>query len=76
MISAKNYLEKRYDPEMDIDDAVHHAILTIKDNFEGELSEKNIDVGIAKEYEVGGKKKREFRVLSQAEIKNYLDEAS
>ena len=58
MTSAKNFLEKRYAPDMDIDDAVHNAILTIKENFEGELTEKNIDVGIAREIEVDGKKKR------------------
>ena len=76
MVSAKNYLEKRYQPDMDVDDAVHHALLTLKESFEGELTERNVDVGIAREYDVGGKKKREFRVLSQAEIKNYLEEAS
>ena len=30
MINAKNFLEKRYDPEMNIDDAVHIALLTMK----------------------------------------------
>ncbi|KAI0241798.1 Protein phosphatase PP2A regulatory subunit B [Massospora cicadina] len=35
MINAKTFLEKRFDGEMEIEDAVHTAILTLKEGFEG-----------------------------------------
>ena len=34
-INAKNFLEKRYNEEMELDDAVHTALLTLREGFEG-----------------------------------------
>ncbi|CBI25749.3 unnamed protein product, partial [Vitis vinifera] len=31
---------------MELDDAVHTAILTLKEGFEGQISSKNIEIGI------------------------------
>jgi len=67
MINAKTFLEKRYSEEMELEDAIHTAILTLKEGFEGELSGDNIEVGI-----VGEDKK--FRVLTPAEVNDYLSE--
>lgn len=66
-LSAKAFLEKRYDAEMDVDDAVHTAILTLKESFEGEINENNIEIGIATP-------EHKFRALSAQEIRDYLDE--
>ncbi|KAK2458019.1 proteasome subunit alpha type-4 [Trifolium repens] len=44
--NAKTFLEKRYTDDMELDDAVHTAILTLKEGFEGQISAKNIEIGI------------------------------
>ena len=55
---------------MDIEDAIHTAILTLKDSFEGELTEKNIEIGVIRESDP----KKAFKILTQSEIKDYLRE--
>ncbi|KAH1210959.1 Proteasome subunit alpha type-2-A [Glycine max] len=65
--NAKTFLEKRYTDDMELDDAVHTAMLTLKEGFEGQISGKNIEIGI-----IGADKK--FRVLTPAEIDDYLAE--
>ena len=32
-----------------LEEAIHTAILTLKDSFEGELTEKNIEIGVLKQ---------------------------
>jgi len=65
--NAKTFLEKRYTEDMELDDAIHTAILTLKEGFEGEISSKNIEIG-----KIGADKV--FRVLTPAEIDDYLAE--
>ncbi|XP_055824174.1 proteasome subunit alpha type-2-B-like [Solanum dulcamara] len=65
--NAKTFLEKRYTEEMELDDAVHTAILTLKEGFEGQISSKNIEIGI-----IGTDKV--FRILTPTEIDDYLQE--
>lgn len=67
MTNAKAFLEKRYSEEVGLEDAIHTALLTLKDGFEGQLSGSNIEVGI-----VGADKT--FRVLTEAEVNDYLQE--
>jgi len=66
-ISAKAFLEKRYNPKMELEDAIHTAILTIKEGFEGAITEDSIEIAV-----VG--KDRKFRVLSPEEVKLYVTE--
>jgi len=66
MVNAKNFLEKRYTEEIGLEDAVHMAILTLKEGFEGQMMESNIEVCIV---DTAGKK---FRTLSHTEIRDYL----
>lgn len=68
--SAKDFLEKRYDESMELEDAIQVAMLTLKEGFEGEMNEHNIEVGIIDEAD--GK----FRVLSTEEVKDRIEEAS
>ncbi len=68
-VNAKNFLERRYADDLELDDAVHIALLTLRESYEGEMTEHNIEVGV-----VGPD--RIFRVLSAAEVKDYLDEAN
>jgi 20S proteasome subunit alpha 2 len=67
MVNAKTFLEKRYNEEMELEDAIHTALLTLKEGFEGQISGDNIEVAI-----VGADKV--FRVLTPAEVTDYLEE--
>merc|ERR1712216_484582 len=64
-LNAQTFLEKRFNDEMELEDAVHTAIVTLKEGFEGAIDENNIEIGIVKE---DGK----FIRLSPAVIKDYL----
>ncbi|KAL6553316.1 Protein phosphatase PP2A regulatory subunit B [Orobanche gracilis] len=65
--NAKTFLEKRYTEDMELDDAVHTAILTLKEGFEGQISSKNIEIGV-----IGNDKV--FKILTPSEIEDYLQE--
>lgn len=65
--NAKTFLEKRYTDDMELEDAIHTAILTLKEGFEGQISGKNIEIGIIDD-------KRVFKVLTPAEVEDYLAE--
>jgi len=67
MVNAKTFLEKRYNDDLELEDAVHTALLTLKEGFEGAMDHNNIEVGI-----VGADKT--FKVLTPEEIKDYLGE--
>jgi len=68
-ISAKNFLEKRWTEDMELEDAIHTALLTLREGFEGEMTCDNIEVGIVRK---GGK----FQSLTPSQIQDYLDEAN
>jgi 20S proteasome subunit alpha 2 len=62
---------------MEIEDAVHTAILTLKEGMEGLLSESMIEIGIAQIVPTINRdgqmvNKEVFRTLSETEIKDYL----
>ena len=44
MMNAKTFLEKRYAEDVEVEDAVHTALLTLKESFEGEMTGSNIEV--------------------------------
>eukprot|EP00667_Euglena_gracilis_P020369 EG_transcript_22055 len=66
MVNAKTFLEKRYDPDIELEDAIHTALLTLKEGFDGKMTSENIELGVVTD--------KEFRVLTTAEVKDYLDE--
>jgi len=68
-VNAKAFLEKRYTDEVELEDAIHTAILTLKEGFEGVVTKDNIEIGV-----VGAD--RVFRVLTPAEVQDYLDEST
>ena len=67
---ARSFLEKTYDDDLDIGDATHLAIKALKNTFDGQLTERNIEIGLIKTSDP----KKEFKVLSQDEIKDLLRE--
>ncbi|KAI9106329.1 nucleophile aminohydrolase [Phlyctochytrium arcticum] len=77
MVNAKTFLEKRYNETMEIEDAVHTAILTLKEGFEGQMTENTIEIGITQlveEVSHDGQRTKvgRFKRLSGNEIKDYL----
>lgn len=64
---AKTFLEKRYNADMELEDAIHTSLLTLREGFDGEMTSTNIELGV-----VGPDKK--FRVLSPEEVADYLEE--
>jgi len=67
-VNAKTFLEKRHNDEMELEDAIHTALLTLKEGFEGEMTENNIELAVVSAEGV-------FRVLKPSEVKDYLEEA-
>lgn len=78
--SAKTFLEKRYSENLELEDAIHIALLTLKETIEGEMSGDTIEIGVVglphKEglqvEGVAGAVGPRFRKLSPAEIEDYL----
>jgi len=66
-VNAKTFLEKRYNEDLELEDAIHTALLTLKEGFDGQMTERNVEVGI-----VGADK--QFRVLTPEQLKDYLGE--
>ena len=66
MTDAKEFLEKRYNEDMELEDAIHAALLTLKEGYEGKMDEHNIEVGISTE--------SGFKVLGASEVRDYLEE--
>ena len=67
--NARSFLERRYKGDLELEDAIHTALLTMREGFEGEMDEHNIELAV-----VGDDRK--FRILSPAEVRDYLDEAN
>eukprot|EP01010_Urceolus_cornutus_P000935 NODE_1445_length_913_cov_232.686343_g1116_i0.p1 GENE.NODE_1445_length_913_cov_232.686343_g1116_i0~~NODE_1445_length_913_cov_232.686343_g1116_i0.p1 ORF type:complete len:253 (+),score=69.10 NODE_1445_length_913_cov_232.686343_g1116_i0:54-761(+) len=67
MVNAKTFLEKRYTNDIELEDAIHTALLTLKEGFDGKMTSDNIELATVNE-------KGEFKTLSAAEVKDYLDE--
>ena len=44
--AIKLSLHYRYSEDLELEDAVHTAILTLKEGFEGQMTEDNIEIGI------------------------------
>ena len=67
MASTRTFLEKRYSEEMELEDAIQTALLALKEGFDGQLNEGNIEVGIIDSVS------RKFRLLTPSQVKDYLD---
>ncbi|ORZ33078.1 putative proteasome subunit alpha type-2 [Catenaria anguillulae PL171] len=85
MLNAKTFLEKRFSDTLELDDAIHTAILTLKEGIEGQLNENSLEIGIitmdhdvgvgveahpSAEKEVGAMR---FRKLLPHQVRDYLE---
>ncbi|EEB07416.1 20S proteasome component alpha 2 [Schizosaccharomyces japonicus yFS275] len=75
---AKTFLEKRFNEEMELEDAIHTAILALKETFEGELTEDTVEIAVVSETQgesgIVGRPGGRFHQLSTTEIRDYLDQ--
>mmetsp|Transcript_6946 Transcript_6946/g.13498 ORF Transcript_6946/g.13498 Transcript_6946/m.13498 type:complete len:237 (+) Transcript_6946:68-778(+) len=67
-VNSKSFLEKRVSPTILLEDAIHTALLTLKEAFEGEVTADNVELGVAE--------KGKFRLLTKEEVEDYLNEAN
>lgn len=44
--SAKTFLEKRYTEGLELEDAIHVALLTLKETIEGEMNGETVEIGM------------------------------
>lgn len=44
--SAKTFLEKRYNESLELEDAIHIALLTLKETIEGEMNGETVEIGM------------------------------
>lgn len=58
------FAPNRYSEDLELDDAVHTAILTLKEGFEGQMTADNIEVGVC---DANG-----YRRLDPSTVKDYL----
>ncbi|KAL9940577.1 hypothetical protein V8E36_000065 [Tilletia maclaganii] len=80
MTNAKTFLEKRYTDDISTDDAIHTALLTLKEGFEGQMTEKTIEVGVigagsgmtTGTFAGTSKSGPLFTKLTEAQIRDYL----
>ncbi|WVW82813.1 hypothetical protein I302_104825 [Kwoniella bestiolae CBS 10118] len=79
MVNAKTFLEKRYNDELSLEDAIHTALLTLKEGFEGQMTEQTIEIGVITvptpeqmEEKSGERLPPTFRKLSENEVRDYL----
>lgn len=75
MTNAKTFLEKRYSDGISLEDAIHTALLTLKEGFEGQMTEKTIEIGIVglptlAPVGQSGKQVPCFRKLTESEVKD------
>jgi 20S proteasome subunit alpha 2 len=71
MNNANTFLEKRYSEDMELEDAIHTALLTLKESFDGKMSEENIELGVSK---LNDKGEKVFTILPQNVVREYLEE--
>jgi len=69
----------RYNDDISLEDAIHTALLTLKEGFEGQMTEKTIEIGVVTvpspaELEQGNlsRPKPTFRKLTEEEVRDYL----
>lgn len=63
---ANQNLERRYNDELSLDDGISIILSTLREGYDGEINEKNIEISIIKD--------TGFELLTPDQIKNYLQD--
>lgn len=79
-VSAKTFLEKRWNENLELEDAIHVALLALKESVDGDLTGENLDIAIISDpqEELLGFKGTDvpgprFKKLSSEEINDRLE---
>lgn len=79
-VSAKTFLEKRWNENLELEDAIHVALLALKESVDGELTGENLDIAVVsdpQEHLLGFKgtshEGPRYKKLSVEEINDRLD---
>lgn len=51
--SARTFLEKRWNENLELEDAIHIALLALKESVDGDLSGENLDIAIVSDAQEG-----------------------
>jgi len=69
----------RYNDDLSLEDAIHTALLTLKEGFEGQMTENTIEIGVVTvptreqmQEKPGERLPPTFRKLTEAEVRDYL----
>ena len=69
----------RYNDDLSLEDAIHTALLTLKEGFEGQMTEQTIEIGVVTcptaeqmEEKPGERLPPTFRKLTEQEVRDYL----
>uniref|UniRef100_A0A6B2G068 Proteasome subunit alpha type-2 (Trinotate prediction) n=1 Tax=Myxobolus squamalis TaxID=59785 RepID=A0A6B2G068_MYXSQ len=65
---ARTFLSKRYKNDLELGDAIHLALVTMKECFEGVVTPENVEIAICTPTEG-------MKLLSKTEVKEYVDSA-
>lgn len=76
---SRALLTIRYNDDLSLEDAIHTALLTLKEGFEGQMTEHTIEIGVVTvptaeqmQEKPGERLPPTFRKLSEQEVKDYL----
>lgn len=79
-VSAKTFLEKRWNDELELEDAIHVSLLALKESVDGELTGNNLDIAIISDpqphmlgFTGTNEEGPRFRKLSAEEINDRLE---
>ena len=64
------YSQQTHSDDMELEDAIHTALLTLKESYDGEMDEHNIEVAVVSDED------KLFKLLTPQEVKDFLDEAT
>lgn len=77
--SPRAALTLRYNDDLSLEDAIHTALLTLKEGFEGQMTEHTIEIGVVTvptaeqmQEKPGERLPPTFRKLSEQEVRDYL----
>lgn len=81
--TARNLIFNSYNDDISLEDAIHTALLTLKEGFEGQMTEKTIEIGVVtvpSEEDLEGwsvssantRPNPTFRKLTEEEVRDYL----
>jgi len=69
----------RYNDDLSLEDAIHTALLTLKEGFEGQMTENTIEIGVVTvptaeqmQEKPGERLPGTFRKLTEQEVRDYL----